>query len=280
MSINKIPKCVISYPKDLSKLILNFNPYQFQEVVTTFSQHTNFNISITITPLPVDTNTTVLNVISGDYINDIKKVLTGSGFSLNGNNILSGTGTKFTEELLIGDVISFWDNANKRKVVVEIEAIDDNFTAYFNAYIDGIYSFVTGEATRVRGTLEFPASILISGDTELTDGSYNISVFSQLTPGGGSCTDSFYGYVYANIYQCVEKAIFNLVGNCETCPDINTIKNTLMLKGLLDAFEISIRDSGNITINDALSGSEITINQIIEKINRYCKLLNLNCSSC
>lgn len=274
--ITKVPSCKISYPKDLTKLVLEFNPFEFPEINSTDSVLSNFYIGFSLTATPITENTTQIFIPYSDYYTDIISTLTGTNFNvINSDATLTGTATLFTQELQEGDVLKLTDNSET--IIVTITSIESDTKAYINTLYEHDYYCVSG--IRVRPKLEILATVF-TDSSELIDGNYQLFVKMIYNDTQLEVESCFITYVYSNIYKCVEKAIFNLVQSCDVCPDISIIKYTLLLKGLLDAFEIAMRDTNNSIISDPISGSQLSINDIKEKIDRYCLLLNINCSSC
>ena len=288
MSITKVPNCKISYPKDLSKLILEFNPLDFPLIYTSAlnsSQNqmdfNKFEIGISITP---KTSLSLPTVIypTIDIWGDIYKKLTVNvqgilSFSI-ANNTLTGVDSLFTSQLEKNDIVVLVSSTEK--YVLTIDSVINNTTCLFNANIDNNTLSLTGDtAYRIRPKVEILASNIVSGATEIPDGLYALTVTATFADTVNIISNTFYQYVYANQYKCVGENILKLISDCNNCTDTTLITHTLILKALLDALEIALRDNDYL-LGDALNSTSISINAIIDKIDRYCLLMNNNCTSC
>ncbi len=284
MSITKVPNCKISYPKDLSKLILEFNPLDFPLVytssvntgMTNSVNFSKFEIGISITP-KTSLSLPVINYTTTDIWGDMYLKLTGAQFDITSNDLI-GYGSSFAYELQKGDIVVLQNNGSTDKYIITIDSITDNTECIFNANIDdNLPTF--NDAYRIRPKFEILASNIVSGATEIPDGLYALTVTATFADTNNTISNTFYKYVYANQYKCVEENILKLVSDCNNCTDTTLITHTLILKALLDALEIALRDNDYL-LGDALNSTSISINAIIDKIDRYCLLMNNNCTSC
>ena len=283
MSITKVPNCKISYPKDLSKLILEFNPLDFPLVYTSdFNtvgvDHVNFSkfeIGISITP-KASLYSPIVTYATGDIWGDMHKVLIGTPDIF--DNTLNGSSTTFLSELQSEDIVILTDPIGMNKYIATIDSIQNDTTCIINANVDN-NTFTSGVTHRIRPKFEILASNIVSGATEIPDGLYALTVTATFADTNNTISNTFYKYVYANQYKCVEENILKLVSDCNNCTDTTLITHTLILKALLDALEIALRDNDYL-LGDALNSTSISINAIIDKIDRYCLLMNNNCTSC
>ena len=246
-----VPNCTITYPKDLSRFNLNIDALTFPALTTDI-------VSIKLSIL-LDGNATSYSSVD---ITNIIQILTGNVDYTTTSPTLNGVGTLFLSELSVNDVVV---TETGDKFVIESIIDDNNATAKSIAMFDG-YSL----AYKISNNIEILASA-INGTTILDDGEYSFIFEYKFT--ASTITNSaspFTKYVVANQYNCVEDKLMQLALHCsEGCVDMEALKNTLLLKALLDAMEISINESDTATTK-----------LIKDKINRYCLLLNNNCTSC
>ena len=254
-----VPNCIITYPKDLSRLYLTINAVELPDLIASMPT----DIKLTINK---DGQPTVVNDLS--IINNLILTLTGSVNITEGNIDVIGVATMFLTEVKVGDILQL-NGLNTKNILVSSIVSDtllkSNSTVVSNE--NGL------DATIIRPVIEVMAGDMFIGATELIDGNYEIfftyeyGINSYTSPAG-----AFEIYVFANEYKCVESKLMNLALYCsEDCVDMNTLKYTLLLKALLDSMEVILSE-------DVVDTTALGI--VKEKINRYCLLLNNNCTSC
>lgn len=254
-----VPECTITYPKDLSKLILSFDPLGFYEISAT-SVTTSFLVELFLN------NTDKIMFTETEFVATVLPTASTGSIINSAPTALTGSGTLFLTELQAGDIVIILDGANK--YLLTIVSVESNTEATFKTPIDISLSSMSTWSI-LRPTIEFLSTELLEGPSILPDGNY-LAKITTVSNAGVTNSHTFSKYVFANQYSCVETKMMNLALHCsEGCVDMDTLKNTLMLRGLLDALEISVDES-------ALTSVEIIRN----KIDRYCLLLNNNCTTC
>ena len=257
-----VPNCTITYPKDLSRLYLTINAIEFPNL---------FNVGlgdITLTIIKDGVATNINNTIFTSYIIP-NSLLTGTVDTTGMSNLISGSGTLFqSESLAPGDVIQT-NSASIPYFVI------DSIVSETELISNSIIGSTEGGISQlvIRPVVEITADLIFPGETILKDGYYEI-YFSYDFGGINPVINqrAFSTYVYANQYNCVEAKLMNLALYCsEDCVDMNTLKHTLLLKALLDSMEVILSE-------DVVDTTALGI--VKEKIDRYCLLLNNNCTSC
>lgn len=255
-----VPNCTITYPKDLSRLYLTINAIELPDL----SNACPSDITLTITKDSVSTlisGTTVFNGVLPS------STMTGTISKTQGSLTIIGNGTAFLTDVKIGDVIQVQSQYDKYIIVDSIQS-DTQLTSNSPMF----FTETLIDCGIIRPTLEFVASDLFTGATILQDGLYEI--YFTYDYGFYTATNviPFSKYVFANQYNCVESKLMNLALYCsEDCVDINTLKYTLLLKALLDSMEVILSE-------DVVDTTALGI--VKEKIDRYCLLLNNNCTNC
>lgn len=243
-----VPNCQLSYTKDLNELILTFNQIDITDVS---------NISEILLDLKLDgTSIYTDNTL---YTTKIALTLTGTIDVSAGTTDVVGTNTFFLTEVNVGDIIEMGGYFHVVKSITSNELLNVNAT---------IVNAVVGSSGTVFHNV-IKLSLTDLGMTGiLTDGLYTASIECDygLVP---TSSEDFTLYVYANSINCVQSKILDLASRCNDCPDMETIKYTLLLKALLDALDIAVAENDTATIT-----------MITDKIDRYCLLLDSNCTSC
>lgn len=251
-----VPNCTITYPKDLSRLYLTINAIELPNLYTAIPS----SIELTITKDGQPT------LISGYQILNLlipSEQLNGTINKTDGSNAITGVGTSFLTEVKVGDIIQMQSLYNPYLVV---DSIISNTELISNSLMVGNESGLNCGV--IRPVIEVLASALFSGGVTLLDGNYEVYISYDTNIN----TTPFTKYVFANQYNCVEAKLMNLALYCsEDCVDMNTLKYTLLLKALLDSMEV-------ILSKDVVDTTALGI--VKEKIDRYCLLLNNNCTSC
>jgi hypothetical protein len=251
-----VPNCTITYPKDLSRLYLNINAIEFPNIYTGVPSDIRLTITkdgqpTLVTNLPIINSLIPFHVLSG--------TINKSDFS----NTIIGVGTSFLTDIKVGDVIQMQSSYNPYLIVDSIvsntELVSKSLmTEYETAIGCGV----------IRPIIEVLAGDLFSGSTMLIDGNYEVYISYDTNIN----VIPFTKYVFANEYKCVESKLMSLALYCsEGCVDMETLKYTLLLKALLDSME-------TILSEDVVDTTALSL--VKEKINRYCLLLNNNCTSC
>lgn len=253
-----VPNCTITYPKDLSFIKLNINVIEFPDIYNAGP----LDIKLTIKKDGITTNVNDMSIIN--HIIPIN-VLTGT-LSCNSNSTtIFGNGTIFLSEIKPGDYIQFQSPYTR---YVNVHSVSDDL--YFISNTEAIITENGIEASVLRPTMNIYPSDMFNGVSLLPDGLYEFYFKYNYGSFVSENSKPFKVYVFANQYNCVESKLMNLALYCsEGCVDMETLKNTLLLKALLDAMEISINESDTATTQ-----------LIKDKIDRYCLLLNNNCTSC